>query len=59
MVVLTHTDVWMIPGGAHILLVVAGFNLARFTLRVAGRRERIRRILASLAGGRRTRIRRG
>ncbi len=49
MVVVTHTDVWMIPGGAHILLAVAGYNLARFTLRVTGRRERSRRILAAVA----------
>jgi acyl-CoA synthetase (AMP-forming)/AMP-acid ligase II len=49
MVVITHTDLWLIPGGAHVLLAVAGFNLARFTLRVDGRRKRARRIIATLA----------
>jgi acyl-CoA synthetase (AMP-forming)/AMP-acid ligase II len=48
-VILTHTDLWLIPGGAHVLLAVAGYHLARFTLGVAGRRERSRRILATLA----------
>ncbi len=49
MVVVTHTDLWLIPGGAHVLLAVAGFNLARFTLRVDGRRARARRLVATLA----------
>ncbi|MDQ4052931.1 MAG: AMP-binding protein [Actinomycetota bacterium] len=49
MVVVTHTDVWLVPGGAHVLLAVAGYNLGRFTLRVAGRRERSRRMLMALA----------
>jgi peptidoglycan/LPS O-acetylase OafA/YrhL len=48
MVVVTHTDIWMVPGGAHVLLAVAGYNLARFTLRTPGRRARTRRILAAL-----------
>ncbi len=48
-VVVTHTDLWLIPGGAHVLLAVAGFNLARFTLRVDGRRDRARRIMVTLA----------
>jgi peptidoglycan/LPS O-acetylase OafA/YrhL len=48
MVVVTHTDVWMVPGGAHVLLAVAGYNLARFALRTPGRRARTRRILAAL-----------
>lgn len=50
MVVVTHTDVWLVPGGAHLLLALAGYNLARFALRVSGRRERTRRILTALAG---------
>jgi len=49
MVVVTHTDLWIILGGAHVLLAVAGYNLARFTLGAAGRRERTRRVLATLA----------
>jgi acyl-CoA synthetase (AMP-forming)/AMP-acid ligase II/peptidoglycan/LPS O-acetylase OafA/YrhL len=49
MVVVTHTDILMIPGGAHVLLAVAGFNLARFALRADGRRARTRRILGALA----------
>lgn len=48
MVVVTHTDLWLVPGGAHILLAVAGYNLARFALGVTGRRRRTRRLLAAL-----------
>jgi hypothetical protein len=33
LVVGNHTDVWRILGGAHVLLAIAGYNFARFTLR--------------------------
>ncbi len=49
MVVVTHTDLWLVPGGAHLLLAVAGFHLARFALNSSGRR-RTRLLLASAAG---------
>ena len=31
-IVATHTKLWHLPGGAHALLAVAGFNFARFQL---------------------------
>ncbi|WP_445970326.1 AMP-binding protein [Agromyces sp. ZXT2-3] len=45
LIVATHADVVQLKGGAHLLLAVAGFNLARFRLTgpattVAGRPER-------------------
>ncbi len=48
-IVVSHTDLWLLLGGAHVLLAVAGYNLARFTLPVAGRAARVRRIGLSLA----------
>jgi hypothetical protein len=44
LVVGSHTDLWVVPGGAHTLLVLAGLSLARFQLSVDGVRERVRRI---------------
>ncbi|WP_405890295.1 AMP-binding protein [Streptomyces sp. NBC_00133] len=38
----SHIHVFHIKGGAHLLLAVSGFNLARFHLTSAERRERIR-----------------
>ncbi len=32
LVVGSHTDVWMVPGGAHTLLALLGFSLVRFHL---------------------------
>ena len=41
LIVGTHSGLWSLPGGAHVLLAVAGFNFARFQRR--GRtRERLR-----------------
>jgi acyl-coenzyme A synthetase/AMP-(fatty) acid ligase len=48
-VVVTHVDLVLIPGGAHLLLAVAGYHLARFTLPTPGRGARTRRILAAIA----------
>ncbi|GAA1478531.1 AMP-binding protein [Nocardioides aestuarii] len=48
-VVATHANVWTVVGGAHVLLVVAGWNLARFQLAASTRTERLRHGLASLA----------
>jgi len=57
LIVATHADVVQLKGGAHLLLAVAGFNLARF--RFAGsprvvderpeRRRRVRGLLRSAA----------
>nr|WP_297422966.1 AMP-binding protein [uncultured Actinotalea sp.] len=48
LVVMTHSNVLHLPGGAHLLLAVAGFNLARFQLSAADRATRVRRVGASL-----------
>ncbi|HET9422767.1 MAG TPA: AMP-binding protein, partial [Nocardioides sp.] len=48
-IVVSHTDLFIIMGGAHVLLAVAGFNLARFTLPVAGRTLRSRRLVTTTA----------
>ena len=47
LVVVTHVDLFQLQGGAHVLLAVAGYNLARFQLAVPGRRERVRGLLRS------------
>jgi acyl-CoA synthetase (AMP-forming)/AMP-acid ligase II len=44
LVVGTHAALFDLPGGAHLLLVVAGFNLARLHLATPGRAVRARRI---------------
>jgi acyl-CoA synthetase (AMP-forming)/AMP-acid ligase II len=48
LVVGTHVQLFGLPGGAHMLLGVAGYNFARFRLTTAGRTERVRGILRSL-----------
>ena len=50
LVVLTHVDLLQLQGGAHLLLAVAGYHLARLGLGVEGRRARTRRLLSGLAG---------
>jgi acyl-CoA synthetase (AMP-forming)/AMP-acid ligase II len=47
-VVGTHAKLFAIAGGAHLLLGVAGFNLARFHLTAAPRPTRVRGILRGL-----------
>jgi non-ribosomal peptide synthetase component E (peptide arylation enzyme) len=49
LIVVTHTDLVLVPGGAHLLLAVAGYHLARFALPTRGRRARTRRLLAGVA----------
>ena len=44
LIVGTHAALFGVPGGAHVLLAVAGFNFARFHVTSAVRRVRIRRI---------------
>ena len=48
-VVGTHANLWTVLGGAHLLLVVAGWNFARFQLTAATRGGRLRHGLVSLA----------
>ncbi|MCW2833887.1 MAG: AMP-dependent synthetase and ligase [Nocardioides sp.] len=49
-IVMSHADLFMVMGGAHVLLAVVGFNLARLSLHTVGRTERARRLVASTAG---------
>ncbi|MCW2830240.1 MAG: AMP-dependent synthetase [Aeromicrobium sp.] len=44
----THANLWTVPGGAHVLLAVVGYNFARFQLGDRGRLERLRTGLASV-----------
>jgi acyl-CoA synthetase (AMP-forming)/AMP-acid ligase II len=48
LIVGSHVPVFMIKGGAHVLLGVAGFNFARFHLTAAARPERVRHIGRSI-----------
>ncbi|WP_110182792.1 AMP-binding protein [Nocardioides solisilvae] len=48
LIVASHVDLVGLEGGAHLLLVLAGFNFARFQLGSPDRRERLRNGLASL-----------
>ena len=45
----THANAFTLLGGAHVLLAVVGFNLARFQLTDVPRLERVRRILTAAA----------
>jgi len=49
MIVVSHADLVVVMGGAHVLLGVAGYNLARFSLAVPGRVPRARKVLAATA----------
>ncbi|MFC5731122.1 MULTISPECIES: AMP-binding protein [Nocardioides] len=44
MVVGSHTNLWVLLGGAHVLLAVAGANFARFHLTDEDSRERLGRV---------------
>jgi acyl-CoA synthetase (AMP-forming)/AMP-acid ligase II len=44
LIVGTHARFWELPGGAHLLLAVAGFNFGRFHLTSASRQERLRKL---------------
>jgi len=48
LIVGSHANLWLAPGGAHVLLGVVGFNFARFVLTDRPRRERVRSGLSSL-----------
>ncbi|HEU4806820.1 MAG TPA: AMP-binding protein [Homoserinimonas sp.] len=49
LIVATHADLLTLQGGAHLLLAVAGFNLARFQLADVAGETRVRRLLSSAA----------
>lgn len=49
LIVATHIGMTLVPGGAHVLMAVAGFNFARFRLTPAGRSERVRSQLRAIA----------
>jgi acyl-CoA synthetase (AMP-forming)/AMP-acid ligase II len=45
----SHADLFTLMGGAHVLLAVAGYNLARFALGEADRVSRCRQIMVGVA----------
>ncbi|GAA1790623.1 AMP-binding protein [Agromyces lapidis] len=47
LIVGTHADLFMLKGGAHVLLAVAGYNLARFQLAAVPGSTRVRRLARS------------
>lgn len=47
LIVGTHADLFMAKGGAHLLLAVAGYNLARFQLAAVPGATRVRRMARS------------
>jgi hypothetical protein len=49
LVVAFHSDALPFVGGAHLLVGVAGYNVARFALGPLPRRERVRNLLTSAA----------
>lgn len=49
LVVATHMHVRYVPGGAHLLLAVAGYNLARFAIPIEPVAERVRAGLRTVA----------
>ncbi len=49
LVVGTHANLVTVAGGAHLLLAVVGFNLARFQLASLPRRQRVRNGLGAVA----------
>lgn len=49
LIVGSHIQVFDLPGGAHVLVGVAGFNFARFHLTAAARLERVRHLARSLS----------
>jgi acyl-CoA synthetase (AMP-forming)/AMP-acid ligase II len=44
----THGNLFVLTGGAHLLLGIAGFNLGRFQLSSPSRSERVRKVLSSV-----------
>jgi acyl-CoA synthetase (AMP-forming)/AMP-acid ligase II len=48
LIVGTHTEWFKAPGGAHVLLALMGYNLARFQLAGGTRGDRVARVLRSM-----------
>lgn len=48
-IVASHVDLIDAKGGAHLLLLLAGFNMARFQLGATGRARRVRNLVSGLA----------
>jgi hypothetical protein len=44
LILVSHADIAQLQGGAHVLLAIAGYNLARFQLALPGRTARVRGI---------------
>ncbi len=44
LILVSHADIAQLQGGAHVLLAVAGYNVARFQLAMPGRSDRVRAI---------------
>ncbi len=55
LILVSHADIAQLQGGAHVLLAVAGYNLARFQLGMPGRSDRVRAIARTALDGRRAR----
>ncbi len=49
LIVGSHANLFLLMGGAHVLLGLAGFNFGRFHLTSAPRRERVRHLSTSIA----------
>ncbi len=49
LIVGSHANLFLVAGGAHVLLGVAGFNFGRFHMTSAPRRERVRHLGTSIA----------
>jgi hypothetical protein len=49
LIVATHIGMIAAPGGAHVLMAVAGYNFARFRLTAAERTDRLRAQLRAIA----------
>ena len=47
LILVSHADIVQLQGGAHVLLAVAGYNLARFQLALSDRVAKVRGILRS------------
>ena len=45
LILVSHADLAQVQGGAHVLLAIAGYNLARFQLALSGRTARVRAVL--------------
>lgn len=45
----SHADLWVLWGGAHVLLGVAGYNFGRFCLTPLPRLERVRHLRTTIA----------